>query len=174
MFRAGIEALLAASGASVRSSLTESDFERSGVRVLIDNGQRGGREFVAHDLAHSVVIGACYNRTLVAQDEIRRIGGYLTPTERPTRLTEAVWDVARGGGGWLSPSIFAESVPLLTDRQTEVLRLLAEGLDYREVAEALFISTNTVRSHARRIYLLSETQNGAGAVAWGFRNGLIR
>jgi LuxR family maltose regulon positive regulatory protein len=40
----------------------------------------------------------------------------------------------------------------LSDREADVLRLMAEGLKYREIAECLMISLNTVRSHTKSIY----------------------
>jgi len=40
----------------------------------------------------------------------------------------------------------------LSDRELEVLRLLAAGLPYREIAEELFVSINTVKAHAKNIY----------------------
>jgi len=57
----------------------------------------------------------------------------------------------------LAPDLPAktEPVPLiepLTDRELDVLRLMAEGLKYREIAAKLFISLNTVRFHVKAIY----------------------
>ncbi|MBN1438218.1 MAG: hypothetical protein JW929_02320 [Anaerolineales bacterium] len=46
----------------------------------------------------------------------------------------------------------AEGLGLLTEREREVLRLIAEGLRYEEVAERLVVSLNTVRSHVKAIY----------------------
>jgi len=40
----------------------------------------------------------------------------------------------------------------LTDREQEVLLLMAGGLKYKEIADKLFISLNTVRSHVKAIY----------------------
>ncbi len=40
----------------------------------------------------------------------------------------------------------------LTDRELVVLRLMAEGLKYKEIAARLFISQNTVRFHVKAIY----------------------
>jgi LuxR family maltose regulon positive regulatory protein len=45
-----------------------------------------------------------------------------------------------------------DSVEPLTSRELEVLRLMGEGLKYKEIAERLFISLNTVRSHVKAIY----------------------
>jgi LuxR family maltose regulon positive regulatory protein len=46
----------------------------------------------------------------------------------------------------------AELIEPLTDRELDVLRLMAEGLKYAEIAKGLFISVNTVRSHVKVIY----------------------
>ena len=40
----------------------------------------------------------------------------------------------------------------LSDRELEVLRLLAAALSYREIAEELFVSINTVKAHTKNIY----------------------
>jgi DNA-binding CsgD family transcriptional regulator len=42
--------------------------------------------------------------------------------------------------------------PRLTRRENEVLRLLSAGNSYREIAEALVVSTETVHTHCKRIY----------------------
>jgi len=52
----------------------------------------------------------------------------------------------------------------LTDRELDVLRLMAEGLTYKEIAESLFISLNTVRSHVKAIYGKLHVNNRTQAV----------
>jgi LuxR family maltose regulon positive regulatory protein len=52
----------------------------------------------------------------------------------------------------------------LTDRELDVLRLMAEGLKYKEIAERLFISLNTVRSHVKAIYGKFHVNNRTQAV----------
>jgi DNA-binding NarL/FixJ family response regulator len=52
----------------------------------------------------------------------------------------------------------------LTEREMEVLRLLAAGLTNREIAEALYLSTNTVKSHLKHIYDKLDVHNRAHAV----------
>ncbi len=69
-----------------------------------------------------------------------------------------------------SPDLLAESEPValiepLTDRELDVLCLMAEGLKYKEIAERLFISLNTVRSHVKAVYGKLHVNNRTQAVA---------
>ena len=52
----------------------------------------------------------------------------------------------------------------LTNRELDVLRLMAEGLKYEEIAERLFISLNTVRSHVKAIYDKLDVKNRVKAI----------
>jgi LuxR family maltose regulon positive regulatory protein len=58
----------------------------------------------------------------------------------------------------------AALVEPLTDREMDVLRLMAEGLKYKEIAESLFISLNTVRFHIKAIYGKLGVRNRTQAV----------
>jgi DNA-binding NarL/FixJ family response regulator len=51
-----------------------------------------------------------------------------------------------------SNSLAATAFPDLTDREIEVLRLLAKGLSNQEIADNLFISVKTVRNHVSNIF----------------------
>jgi len=65
------------------------------------------------------------------------------------------------------PSAKKESAAViepLTDREMDVLRLMAEGLKYEEIAERLFISLNTVRSHVKAIYGKLNVNNRTKAI----------
>ena len=61
----------------------------------------------------------------------------------------------------------------LTEREVEVLRLLAEGADNAEIARDLFISVNTVKVHVSRILDKLEARNRVEAAVHGVRAGLI-
>jgi LuxR family maltose regulon positive regulatory protein len=72
-------------------------------------------------------------------------------------------------GEQLAPDLPAGIEPLaliepLTDRELDVLRLMAEGLKYKEIAERLFISLNTVRSHVKAIYGKLNVNNRTQAI----------
>ena len=86
------------------------------------------------------------------------LGGLLL-TERPAAdLVASLRHVARGGAilptGWERELAATPPGPLdrLSDRQLEVLRLLAEGCTYDEIGTRLFISVNTVKFHMRSIF----------------------
>ena len=61
----------------------------------------------------------------------------------------------------------------LSERECEVLELMAEGLSNPEIAQRLFISTNTAVSHTRHVIAKLGASCRAEAVAVGFRLGLI-
>jgi DNA-binding NarL/FixJ family response regulator len=90
--------------------------------------------------------------------------GYLLKRAAPTDLLAAIEQV-RAGGSPMSPEIARQVVQFfqseksapagsddLSDRERELLSLLARGKQYKEIADQLGISTDTVRSHIRRIY----------------------
>lgn len=52
----------------------------------------------------------------------------------------------------MSNTITAEAEELLTDRECEVLQKMAEGLSNQEIADSLFISVHTVKTHTSRIF----------------------
>lgn len=62
----------------------------------------------------------------------------------------------------------------LTDRETEVLQLVAGGLSNKEIADILTISENTVKFHLKNILAKLHTRNRTEAVAYALQTGLVR
>jgi len=62
------------------------------------------------------------------------------------------WQIARKVIGSFHDVRSMKNEEELSERETEILQHLAKGLRYKEIADQLFISTDTVRSHVRRIY----------------------
>jgi two-component system NarL family response regulator len=63
--------------------------------------------------------------------------------------------------------------PRLTDRELEVLRLVATGLNNREIAKQLFISENTVKNHVRNILEKLQLHSRMEAVMYAVREKLL-
>lgn len=102
--------------------------------------------------------------------------GYILKNAGATKMVEAIHELI-GGGSPMSPFIarkvmqsFREPVAanqatdILSARETEVLKLIATGLLYKEVAVKLFISTETVKKHIQNIYSKLQVQNKTEAV----------
>lgn len=106
--------------------------------------------------------------------------GYMLKDELPETIIAAVRAVARGET-WLSPSLLSSMImyttgapietpgPMLSSRETEVLSLLVEGRDNREIGGELCISERTVRFHLRNIYDKVGVRGRGEAIAWGVR-----
>jgi two-component system nitrate/nitrite response regulator NarL len=66
-----------------------------------------------------------------------------------------------------------EAIEPLTDREIEVLELVAEGQANKEIAAALVISENTVKNHLRNILDKLHLQNRIQAAVYAVREGLV-
>jgi DNA-binding CsgD family transcriptional regulator len=75
--------------------------------------------------------------------------------------------------GWLDAEAPTARRSMLTPRQLEILGLAANGRDGPAIARALVLSPATVRTHFQNIYKALGVRDRAGAVAAGFRLGLI-
>lgn len=64
--------------------------------------------------------------------------------------------------------------PRLTDREMEVLRLVARGLNNRDIAKELFISENTVKNHVRNILEKLQLHSRMEAVVYAVRENLLK
>lgn len=87
--------------------------------------------------------------------------GYLLKDSSPDDLLHAIRSVHRGNlvlpqalaAKLMQPQPAAAMVDQLTERETDVLRLLAQGLSNQEIAASLSISNTTVRSHVSNILM---------------------
>jgi DNA-binding NarL/FixJ family response regulator len=62
----------------------------------------------------------------------------------------------------------------LTDREREVLSLLAQGLNTPDIAQSLSISSSTVRNHVQNILHKLQVHSRLEAVAYALKHGLVR
>jgi two-component system nitrate/nitrite response regulator NarP len=120
--------------------------------------------------AEIVLVADAPTRRLLGAVLERSLGGLLLTDHPATDLVASLAHIARGQAvlpsGWQAALARPSSEPLdsLSDRQLEVLRLLAEGCSYEEIGIRLFISVNTVKFHTRSIFERLGVHNRMAAV----------
>lgn len=118
------------------------------------------------------------------------VKGYLLKNSSLDELVRAIGALSQGGA-YFSSSMFtkvlqeythlarrrdlqeAKGIDALTDREKEVLRLVAKGATNRDIAEALVITENTVKVHLRNILDKLQLRNRQQAAAYAVQEGLI-
>ncbi len=115
--------------------------------------------------------------------------GFLVKTESPERLVEAIRVVARGEA-LLAPEITRRLVDRfvagmrpnapappalqeLTERELEVLKLIAAGLSNAEIAARLYVSEGTVKTHVARVLSKLGLRDRVQAVVFAYESGLV-
>lgn len=113
--------------------------------------------------------------------------GYLLKDIGPDELVAAIRAVARGeaviqprvagrflqGFAKLARAAGPNNLPHLTEREIEVLRLVAKGYSNKDIAVHLFISQKTVKNHMTNILHKLEITDRTQAAIWAIRHGLI-
>jgi DNA-binding NarL/FixJ family response regulator len=84
----------------------------------------------------------------------------------PEWATKALVALARGEVGQERPSLHT-----LTDREEDVLRLLAQGKTNKDIAQTLFLSVRTIEAHLRNIYGKLAVASRTEAVLWAVQHG---
>ena len=109
--------------------------------------------------------------------------GYLPKESKREQIVDAVLACARGEtvvpsdltSGLVSEIRMraATDAPVLTDREMQILRLIAAGKSLPEIAKELFLGLTTVKTHAQHVYEKLGVSDRAAAVAEAMRRGLI-
>jgi DNA-binding NarL/FixJ family response regulator len=123
--------------------------------------------------------------------EALRIGasGFLVKDTEPVDLIRGIQAVARGDA-LLSPSVTrrliaefvtrtkrprpAPQLDTLTDREREVMALVAAGLSNTEIAERLVVSPATAKTHVSRAMVKLDARDRAQLVVFAYQSGLVR
>jgi DNA-binding NarL/FixJ family response regulator len=104
--------------------------------------------------------------------------GYVLKKDSPARLTEAIREVHEGGAVMnpgIAQKVLSFFLPrkennILTSREVEVLKLLADGMSYKMAAAQLDISFHTVNTHIKKIYEKLHVQSLGEAIAYYYRH----
>lgn len=125
------------------------------------------------DVVEAIVAGACgYLLKDATIDEIvagvraAAVGDSLLSPRIATGLLERMRELAANGNG-------AEHRSELTERELEVLRLVAQGMDNAEIAQALVISPQTAKNHVSNILAKLQLENRIQAAVHAVRRGLV-
>jgi two-component system NarL family response regulator len=103
---------------------------------------------------------------------------YLLKDVQPEELFKCIRAVHRGET-YLQSKIAAKLAlrvqeEALTDREVQILGLLAEGKSNKTIAQALFISESTVKTHLKSLFTKLDATSRAEAIALAARRGLVR
>jgi DNA-binding NarL/FixJ family response regulator len=106
--------------------------------------------------------------------------GYLVKNTKPEKLLDAIRDVVDGGAPMSSSiarmivnSFRRTTTTLLTSRETEVLSHLCKGSSYKMIADAIFVSEQTVHFHIKNIYQKLQVHSKSEAVAKALKERLV-
>jgi two-component system response regulator NreC len=131
----------------------------------------------------SVVVLTMQEDPAFAREALRAgARGYVLKQAAGTELVQAI-RAAAGGGTWLNPELGARMAAAppapagppgdLTDREVEVLRLIALGHTNNEIAEQLYLSVRTVETHRAHIQQKLGLSTRAELVHYALENDLI-
>lgn len=163
------------------------------IRMPHRDGIEATRDIVAAGVATRVLILTTFDLDAYVFAALRAgASGFLLKDTPPEQLLAAIRTVA-GGEALLDPAVtrrvitaFVETVPAdlaatapaalgsLTDREREVLVLLARGRSNAEIAAELVVSETTVKTHVGRVLAKLRLRDRVQAVVYAYEHGVVR
>jgi DNA-binding NarL/FixJ family response regulator len=161
------------------------------LRMREVDGITATRALAATDDAPPVLVLTTFDDDEMLSGALRAgAAGFLLKDSSADDLIRAVRAVA-SGESWLDPAVtgrvltsYRQSTPaasgtrdvhdILTARELEVLCAMAAGRSNNEIAEDLFISELTVKSHIGRIFTKLDLRDRPAAIVYAYDNGLVR
>ena len=149
------------------------------VRMPGMDGLDATKALMERDPGTAVLIFTAYSeRSLLARGLESGAKGYILKEAPHDTLVRAIEKVA-GGDSFIDPALMPaflsgkDREDMLTAREREILQLLADGMSNADVAQRLFISQETVKSHVRHILAKLEADTRTHAVAIALRDAII-
>jgi DNA-binding NarL/FixJ family response regulator len=161
------------------------------VRMPELDGIAATRVIVSAQLAKHVLVLTTFDEDRIVWDAMAAgASGFLLKTAPPMQLVDAVRTVA-AGEALLAPTVTRrlieefvrrpppgdaapERLAALTEREREVMALIARGLSNGEIAERLYLSGATVKTHVNRILGKLDLRDRVQAVVLAYETGLVR
>ena len=137
----------------------------------------------AHHPATTTLVLTVHDRDIYLAEAVKAgAAGFLTKKEAPQQLIAAIRCAARGEvlltlAQWARIRAWEEDVDArwqrLSARERDVLVLLAQGKTTAEIAAALLITENTVRTHVGNLLGKLEVDCREAAIAWAWKHGFV-
>jgi DNA-binding NarL/FixJ family response regulator len=133
---------------------------------------------LSRELGSAIVVFTSNGGARLLSESLKAgVKGYVRKDSPPEDLVRAI-RAAHGGDFYVDPAlsstiVLEEGDRTLTARQREILQMLADGMQTEAVARRLGLSTETVRTHTKRILAKLHADTRTQAVAIAIRNGLI-
>jgi len=160
------------------------------VQMPIADGVEATRRIVQSGTPTNVLILTTFNRDDYLYQAMKAgASGYLLKSSPPEQLINAVRVVA-AGDALLAPSITRQLIDeytnrprpstapaefnQLTDRETEVVLLVASGLSNGEIAEKLFVAESTIKSHINKVLAKLEARDRVQLVIKTYESGFVQ
>ena len=160
------------------------------IRMPNLDGLAATREIVTGDDPPRVLVLTTFELDEYVYEALQSgASGFLLKRVPPAELIEAVHIVATGESlvfpaatrrlieHFSSPVISAEHktrIASLTEREQDVLRLIARGLSNREIADDLFVGHETVKSHVKAVLMKLGVRDRTQAVITAYESGFVR
>jgi DNA-binding NarL/FixJ family response regulator len=164
------------------ASEREPDVILMDLHMPVTDGVTAIRQLAEQGSASRILVLTTYDQDSYVLPAIEAgATGYLLKDAPRDELLRAVRAVA-GGDSVLAPSVASRLVQqvrnppreVLTERELEILALVASGTTNRAIARTLFISEATVKTHLLHIYEKLGAADRAAAVAEAYKRGLLR
>lgn len=126
---------------------------------------------------HVIGLSTFNQRSYIAQMMQNGASGYLLKSATQEEIEAAINTVMQGklffNISTIATAPNEKNVPLLTRREKEILLLIADGLTNNEIAAKLFLSTHTIDSHRKNLFIKFDVNNVALLVKKASQFGLV-
>ncbi len=160
------------------------------IRMPVMDGLTACRRLMAEPAPPKVIVLTTFDTDEYIVEALRAgASGFLLKDVRAPQLIDAI-HVAAAGEALLGSSVTRRVIAWslqgqaavgarqrlrpLTDREREVLTMIGRGLSNQEIAQALFLSEATVKTHINRVLAKLNLRNRAAAVIAAYETGLVR
>lgn len=159
------------------------------IRMPRLDGIAATRKLIEHDPAVRVLVVTTFDADQYVFEALRSgASGFILKDSSPEQLVAAVRLIAAGDALLApartrrlietqvrpKPTVDSALIGTLTDREREVLVLMARGLDNSQIAAELFISDATVRTHIGHVLSKLNSRSRVQAVVVAYESGLVR